>query len=67
MSPEMSAIVSIIFLVLGAASVWTMMMRFGRQSTSRTLLIIHRVTGWLFALVFVAMTVVMAERVRWVS
>lgn len=62
MSPEMSTIVSILFLVLGTAAVWTMMMRLGRQSTSRTLLIIHRVTGWSFALAFVVMTVVMTER-----
>jgi quinohemoprotein amine dehydrogenase alpha subunit-like protein len=62
MSPEMSAIISIIFLVLGAAAVWTMMVRLGRQSTSRTLLIIHRVAGWLFTLVFAAMITVMTER-----
>ena len=62
MSPEMSTIISIIFIVLGAAAVWTMMMRFGRQSTSSTLLIIHRVAGWSFALVFAVMAAVMTER-----
>jgi hypothetical protein len=62
MSPQMSTIVSILFLVLGTASVWTMMMRFGRQSTSHTLLIIHRVAGWSFAVVFLVMTAVMTER-----
>ena len=62
MSPEISTIVSILFLVLGTASVWTMMMRFGRQSTSHTLLIIHKVSGWLFTLMFIVMTVVMTER-----
>jgi NADH:ubiquinone oxidoreductase subunit 4 (subunit M) len=39
-----------------------MMMKFGRQSTSRPLLIIHRVAGWSFAIVFVVMTGVMTER-----
>jgi hypothetical protein len=62
MSPETSTILSILFLVFGTAAVGTMMMRFGRQATSRTLLIIHRVAGWSFALVFVIMTVVMSER-----
>ncbi|HEY5975644.1 MAG TPA: hypothetical protein VIU41_12975 [Geobacteraceae bacterium] len=62
MSPELSTIVSILFLVLGAAAVWTMMMRLGRQSTSRAFLIIHRVAGWSFALVFLVMTAVMTER-----
>ncbi len=62
MSPEMSTIVSILFLVLGLAAVWSMMMRLGRQATSRTLLIVHRVSGWSFALVFVVMVTVMAER-----
>jgi len=62
MSPEMSTIVSIIFLILGTASVWTMMMRLGRQSISRTLLVIHRVAGWSFALVFAVMVIVMSER-----
>ncbi len=62
MSPQMSTIVSILFLVLGTAAVWTMMMRLGRQSPSRTLLIIHRVAGWSFALSFLVMTTVMIER-----
>ena len=62
MSPEMSTVVSILFLVLGTAAVLTMMIKLGRQSTSHTLLIIHRVAGWLFALVFVVMTTVMTER-----
>jgi hypothetical protein len=62
MSPELSTIISILFLLLGTAAVWTMMMKFGRQSTSRPLLIIHRVAGWSFAVVFVLMTVVMTER-----
>ena len=62
MSPEISTIVSVLFIVLGTAAVWTMMMRFGRQSTSRTLLISHKVAGWSFALVFVVMTTVMTER-----
>jgi len=61
-TPEMSTIVSIIFLVLGAVAVWTMMMKVGRQSPSHTLLIIHRVAGWSFALAFAVMTVVMIER-----
>lgn len=62
MSPAVSTMVSILCLVLGTASVWSMMMRFGRQSTGRTHLIIHRVAGWSFALVFVIMTTVMTER-----
>ena len=62
MSPEMSTIVSILFLVLGTAAVLTMMIKLGRQSTNHTLLIIHRVAGWSFALVFVAMATVMTER-----
>jgi hypothetical protein len=62
MSPELSTILSILFTALGAVAVWTMMMRLGRQSTSRAFLIIHRVAGWSFALVFVVMTVVMTER-----
>lgn len=62
MSPEVSTILSILFLLLGTAAVWTMMMKFGRQSTSRMLVIIHRVAGWSFAVVFVVMTGVMAER-----
>jgi hypothetical protein len=62
MSPQMSTIVSILFLVLGTAAVLTMMIRLGRQSPSRTFLIIHRVAGWSFAILCVVMTTVMAER-----
>jgi uncharacterized membrane protein YuzA (DUF378 family) len=62
MSPEMSTIVSILFLVLGTASVWTMMMRFGRQSTSHRLLLIHKVAGWSFTIAFAVMVAVMTER-----
>lgn len=62
MSPEMSAIISFILVVLGGASVWSMMMVFGRQSTSLNLHKVHKLTGWLFTLAFVVMTVVMAER-----
>lgn len=62
MSPEMSTILSLLFLVLGAAAVSTMMLKLGRQSTNRTLLIIHRVAGWSFACVFVVMSAVMTER-----
>lgn len=62
MSPELSTIVSIVFLVLGAVSAGTMMMRLGRQSTDPAFLIIHRVAGWLFVLLFVVMTAVMTER-----
>jgi hypothetical protein len=62
MSPELSTVLSIVFIVLGAAAVWTMMLRLGRQSTNRTFVIIHRVAGWSFALIFAVMTGVMAER-----
>ena len=62
MSPEVSVMVSIIFIVLGGAAVGSMMMRLGRQSTSRTFLMVHRVAGWSFALAFAVMTAVMAER-----
>lgn len=62
MSPAISTIVSILFAALGAAAVISMMVRLGRQSTNTTLLIIHRLAGWLFSLVFAVMITVMAER-----
>lgn len=62
MSPEQSSITSIIFIVLGGAAVFSMMMRLGRPSASRSLLIVHRVTGWSFTLLFLIMTAVMTER-----
>lgn len=39
-----------------------MMIRLGRQSPSRTFLIIHRVAGWSFAILCLVMTTVMVER-----
>jgi len=62
MSPELSTIVSILFLAFGTTAVWTMMMRLGRQSTNRVYLIFHRVAGWSFAILSMVMTAVMVER-----
>lgn len=62
MSPEVSTFVSLAFLVLGTAAVLTMMLRFGRGSTSRSCLLIHRVCGWSFTLLFAVMLTVMGER-----
>jgi len=62
MSPEISTFVSILFLLSGAAAAGSMMLRLGRQSVSRALLVVHRVAGWSFAILFVVMTAVMTER-----
>lgn len=62
MSPEISAVVSILFIALGGTAVWTMMLKFGRQSTNPKLALIHKVAGWLFTLVFAMMVAVMTER-----
>lgn len=62
MSPETSTIVSIFFLLSGAAAVCSMMLQLGRQSTSRFLPVVHRIAGWSFAIMFVVMTAVMTER-----
>lgn len=62
MSPEMSTIVSILFLVLGATAAGTMMIKFGKQSTDHRLVIIHKMAGWSFVLVYVVMASVMTER-----
>jgi hypothetical protein len=62
MSPEISTLISILFLIFGWVAVATMMMRLGRQSASRAILITHRAAGWLFSLLFVVMMVVMTER-----
>ncbi len=62
MSPELSTIVSILFIVFGATAVGTMMIKLGRQSVSRTLTVIHQVAGWSFAILFAVMVTVMGER-----
>jgi hypothetical protein len=62
MSPETSTFISIIFLLLGAAAAGSMMMILGRQSNNRALPVVHRLAGWLFALLYVVMAAVMTER-----
>lgn len=62
MSPEVSTLVSILFIVFGVIAVWSMMMKFGRQSASNALSRIHKVAGWSFTLAFAVMTAVMTER-----
>src|SRR5512147_609387 len=62
MSPEMSTIVGILFLLLGTTAVLSMLIKVGRQSTNTALPIIHKVTGWSFTIAFAVMVAVMTER-----
>lgn len=62
MSPEMSTLVGILFLLLGTTAVLSMLIKVGRQSTNTALPIIHKVTGWSFTIAFAVMVAVMTER-----
>jgi hypothetical protein len=62
MTPEKTTILSVVFILLGAVAVGTMMLRTGRQGTSPRLSTVHRVAGWTFTLLCLLLTVYMAGR-----
>jgi uncharacterized protein YjeT (DUF2065 family) len=64
MEPLLSVILSSFFLILGAVAVYTMASVYGGRTISnpRTYIVIHRIIGWLFAVLFVVMFVLMLQR-----
>ncbi len=66
MGPLLSTILSGIFLILGAVAVYTMVSVQGARSVShpRVYLAVHRISGWLFAALFVVIFVFMLQRVE---
>ncbi|HIE26893.1 TPA: hypothetical protein EYP66_06375 [Candidatus Poribacteria bacterium] len=63
MSPALNAWLGLIFVVAGAVSVFTMLEIRGRPKlnfSSKTLIMIHRISGYIFVLIYLALVVFMA-------
>lgn len=62
--PLISTAASLIFLLIGAVAVYTMMARIGKKDISRPELYtkIHRIAGWSFAALFVGLFIYMLTR-----
>jgi len=66
MNPLVSTITSGFFLLFGAIAVYTMMRRMGGKELSKpgVYTTVHKIAGWTFVILFIAMFVFMLERVE---
>ncbi len=66
LGPSLSSAASIIFLLIGAVALYTMMARMGKKEISNpaTYTKVHRIAGWSFTAFFVVIFIYMMIRVR---
>ena len=66
MHPSVSSIVSILFLLIGAVALYSMMTKLGSQQTSHPSLHskLHKFAGWIFIVLFLVFFIVMLGRLR---
>ena len=66
MSPLSSTIVSTLFLIFGAAAVFSMLYLLGSNKSinPQRLKVIHKVSGWIFVLLFILMFITMIGRIE---